>query len=118
MTKKKIKVYYNPRCSKCREAICSLDDNHIEYELIEYLKDVPTEEELKALLKKLGLKARDLVRDTEPVFKEKFEGKRMTEASWIKAMVKHPILIQRPVIIQGNQAIIGRPVERIIDFVK
>jgi arsenate reductase (glutaredoxin) len=116
--KQKATIYYNPRCSKCREAMCSLEDNNIELEVVEYLKDVPTQKELKELIKKLGIKARELVRDTEPVFKEKYEGKKLTEAGWIKAMVTDPILIQRPIIIQGDKAIIGRPVERVLELFK
>lgn len=118
MKKKTPLVYINPRCSKCREALCSLDEQGIEYITREYLKDVPTEEELKLLIKKLGVKAKELVRETEPIYKEKFEGKRLTEGGWIKAMLKYPILIQRPIVIDGNKAIIGRPVERVVEFLK
>ena len=116
--KKKVTLYYNPRCSKCREALCLLEDKGIETEIVEYLKAPPTEKELKALLNKLGLKPMEIIRTKEPLFLEKYKGKRHSDAEWIKIMSKNPILIERPIAIEGDRAVIGRPAERIITILK
>lgn len=116
--KKKVTLYYNPRCSKCREALCLLEEKGIEPEIIEYLKEPPTEKQLKDLLKKLGLKAEELLRKKEPLFVEKYKTKKLSEAEWVKVMCKNPVLIERPIAIEGNKAIIGRPAERIIEILK
>lgn len=115
---KKVTLFYNPRCSKCREAYSVLNEQGCEVEIIEYLKDVPTEKELKEVLKKLGLKPQDMLRKKEPLFIEKYKDKKMSDAVWIKVMHQNPILIERPVAIYGNKAVIGRPAERIIDLLK
>ncbi|MGP8216296.1 MAG: arsenate reductase (glutaredoxin) [Bacteroidia bacterium] len=112
---KKVTLYYNPRCSKCREALCLLEEKGIEPEIIEYLKTPPTEKQLKDVLKKLGLKPLDLLRKKEPLFAEKYKSKKLSDAEWIKVMCKNPVLIERPIAIEGNKAIIGRPPERVID---
>src|SRR6185312_6296405 len=115
---KKVTLLYNPRCSKCREAYSMLNEQGCEVEIVEYLKDVPTEKELKEVLKKLGLKPQDLLRKKEPLFIEKYKNKKLSDAAWIKVMHQNPILIERPVAIYGNKAVIGRPAERIIDLLK
>src|SRR5579863_24025 len=97
--KKKVTLYYNPRCSKCREALCMLEEKGIEPEIIEYLKTPPTEKELRDLLKKLGLKPMDIIRTKEPLFTEKYKNKKYSDTEWIKIMVKNPILIERPIAI-------------------
>ena len=114
---KKVALYYNPRCSKCREALCLLEEKGIVPEIIEYLKTPPSEKQLKDLLKKLGLKPQDILRKKEPLF-EKFKNKKFTDAEWIKVMCKNPILIERPIAIDGNKAVIGRPPQNIIDLIK
>jgi len=113
---KKVSLYYNPRCAKCREALGVLNEQGCEVELIEYLKDVPTAKELKDVLKKLGLKAEDLLRKKEPLFIEKYKNKEFNDAQWIKVMTENPILIERPVAIYGNKAVIGRPAERVVEI--
>jgi arsenate reductase len=116
--KKKVTLYYNPRCSKCREALCMLEEKGIEAEIIEYLKTPPTEKELKAVLEKLGLKPVDIIRTKEPLFEKKFKGKKHSDAEWIKIMSKNPILIERPIAIEGNKAIVGRPPINIFTILK
>ncbi|PVX52355.1 arsenate reductase [Balneicella halophila] len=106
-------IYFNPRCSKCRVALQELEENKNGIKIIEYLKNPPTVEELKALLKKLGIKAEDLIRKTEAIYKEEFKGKELSEDEWIDAMVQHPKLIQRPIIVKGDKAVIGRTTESI-----
>jgi len=115
---KKVSLFYNPRCAKCREAYNELNGEGCEVELIEYLKNTPTESELKEVLKKLGIKPQDLLRKKEPVFIEKYKDKTLTDAQWIRVMTENPILIERPVAIYGNKAVVGRPVERVVEILK
>ncbi len=114
----KIVIYHNARCSKSREALGILEDNNCEIEVREYLKKTPTKKELKDLLAKLGCKAFDLVRKKEPLFVKKFLNKKFSEQEWIQILFEHPVLIERPIIIDGYKAIIGRPPEIIIDLLK
>jgi len=115
---KKATLFYNPRCAKCREAYDILSGQGCEIEIIEYLKNVPTEKELKEVLKKLGVKPQELLRKKEPLFVEKYKNKKLTDAQWIKVMHENPILIERPVAIYGNKAVIGRPAERVVEILK
>ena len=96
---KKVTLFYNPRCSKCRDAYDILNGQGCEVEVVEYLKNTPTEKELKEVLRKLGLKPQDLLRKKEPLFAEKFKNKKLTDTQWIKVMCENPILIERPVAI-------------------
>ncbi len=106
-----MKLYHNPRCRKSREGLQLLEENGCSVEIIEYMKAAPSESELLDVLDKLGMKAEELVRKTEAVYKEKFKGKKMTNAEWVSAMVKHPQLIQRPILVGQDKAVIGRPAE-------
>ncbi|CAN5438123.1 arsenate reductase (glutaredoxin) [soil metagenome] len=94
-----------------------LKKKKIEPEIFLYSVNPPSEDEIKALLKKLGIKAEELIRKKEKIYKEKFEGKKMTEEKWIKAMAKYPLLIERPIVIKGNKAVIGRPIEKILEII-
>jgi len=111
-----ISIYHNPRCSKSREALGALQEMNKDFQLIDYLKNPPTEKELTDILKKLGIEPEALVRKGEAVYKEKYKGKTLSKQEWIEAMVENPILIERPVVVVGNKAVIGRPVERIKDL--
>jgi arsenate reductase (glutaredoxin) len=113
-----IKIYHNTRCSKSREACSILQEEGVDFETMEYLKTPPTEKEIISLLKMLGMKAEDIVRKGEPLYKEKFANKKLTEAQWVKALAKNPILIERPIIVKGNKAIIGRPSEKVLELLK
>ncbi|HRG37008.1 MAG TPA: arsenate reductase (glutaredoxin) [Bacteroidia bacterium] len=115
--KEKITIYHNTRCTKSREACSILDEKGVPFETIEYLKTPLNQTEIKALLKKLNIKAEELVRKSEPLFKEKYASKKLTEAQWVKIFSENPILIERPILVKGNKAIIGRPVERVIEFI-
>ena len=113
-----IKIYHNPRCSKSRQAVNLLEGSGKKYELIKYLEDIPTEGELKEVIGKLNITPIELVRSKEKIWKEHFRGEKMSDPEIIRAMLKYPILIERPIVINGNRAAIGRPIERIVDILK
>jgi arsenate reductase len=98
--------------------MCILDEIKVKAHVIEYLITPPTEDDIIELLRKLGMKAEDIVRKGETLYKEKFEGKKMTESQWVKILAKHPILIERPIAVKGNKAIIARPPEKLKAFLK
>jgi arsenate reductase len=113
-----IYIYHNNRCSKSREACQLLTNKGVEFETIDYLKKPPSEKELIDLLKKLALPAEEIVRKGESLYKDQFANKKMSEKQWVKILVKHPILIERPIIVKGSKAIIGRPTEKVVEFLK
>ena len=112
-----IKIYHNPRCSKSREGVNLLENSGKEFETIKYLDEIPTAKELAAILKKLSIAPIDLVRKQEKIWKENYKGKKLSDKEVIRAMVTYPTLIERPIVINGNKAAIGRPVENIIDII-
>jgi len=107
-----ITIYHNPKCSKSR-ATLELIAARGDVKIIEYLKTPPTAEELEALLAKLGLEPEQLVRKGEDVYKQKCAGKALSRSQWIDAMVLDPILIERPIVVVGERAVIGRPPENV-----
>jgi len=109
-----LKIYHNPRCSKSRETLKIIQDKGVEVEVVEYLNDIPTKEVFKNLLNKLSLSAQDIVRKGEPIYKELYKGKELTEEEWIDAMISHPKLIERPIVVKGDEAVLGRPPENVI----
>lgn len=108
-----IQIFHNPRCSKSRLGLSYLGEKGIQPEVIEYLTTPPSAEELSGILKKLGMRPLDLIRKGEAIFKEEFKGKDLSDSEWIDAMVKYPKLIERPIIINGDKAVIARPTEAI-----
>lgn len=108
-----VKIYHNPRCGKSRQTLQLLESKENDFEIIEYLKRPPSFDELKSILRKLNLKPADLIRKGEKLFKDNFKGKEFTDDQWIGVMVNNPILIERPIVIKGDQAVIGRPPENI-----
>jgi len=108
-----IKIYHNPRCAKSREGLALLESSGISYETILYLEEVPKENELKAILKKLGYTPLQLIRSNEPIWKAHFKGKNLNDDELIAAMIKHPKLIERPIVITETSAVVGRPTEKI-----
>jgi arsenate reductase len=104
-------MWHKPNCHTSLETLALLKANNIHPTLRLYLEDVPSETELADVIQKLGIKPLDLIRHKEPIFKEKYLGKKRRPAAWIKIMVKNPILIERPIIIKGNKAVMGRPPE-------
>lgn len=108
-----MKFYHNPRCRKSRETLQIVEDSGAEVEVIEYLKTPPTEAELKEILGKLGIKAEQLIRKNEQIFKDNFKGQDHTEDEWIRILVENPKLIERPIVVKGNKAVLGRPPENV-----
>ena len=106
-------IYHNPRCTKSRATLALLNERGIEPKVVEYLKTPPTAKELKSIVAKLGLKPEELVRKGEDVYKSQYAGKELTAAQWIDAMVKHPVLIERPIVLKGKRAILGRPPQNV-----
>ena len=106
-------IYHNPRCSKSRETLALLEQAGVSPDIIEYLKTPPTAAELKAIVTKLGIEPQQLVRKGEDVYKSHYAGKTLSAAQWIDALVAHPVLIERPIVIKGKQAILGRPPENV-----
>lgn len=104
-----LKIYHNPRCSKSREGLAILEDSGIEFEIIDYMKSPFSEIELKELIKKLGINPIDLVRKNEEIWKQNFKDKNLTDNQIIKAMKENPKLIERPIVVNGSKALIGRP---------
>jgi arsenate reductase len=104
-----IKIYHNPRCQKSREGLAILEASGKEFKVINYLEDVPIKLEIKEILKLLKIAAIDLVRKNETVWKENYKNKTLSEDDIIAAFMEHPKLIERPIIIHKNKAIIGRP---------
>jgi len=113
MTMSEFVIYHNPRCGKSRTALALLRERGVEPEVVEYLKTPPDAPTLACLLAALGLPAEQLLRTGESVFKEKYKGRTLDEAGWIAAMVADPILIERPIVVRGDRAVVGRPPERI-----
>lgn len=103
-----ITIYHNPRCQKSRTALQHIESVDENIKVVEYLKTPPTVKELKEVLELLKLKPIDIVRKKEPLFISDYKEGSYTDAQWLKILVEHPILIERPIVIQGNKAIIAR----------
>ncbi|MGA9269705.1 MAG: arsenate reductase (glutaredoxin) [Lutimonas sp.] len=108
-----MKILHNPRCRKSREGLQILESSGKDFTIVEYLKEPLTQEELNDVLSKLDMSAIELVRKNEKEWKENFKGKEMTEDEVIAAMADHPKLIERPIVISGDRAVVGRPPENI-----
>lgn len=113
----KVQILHNNRCSKSRQALSLLTENGIEPEIIKYLDEPLSKTDLQELLKKLNVPATAILRKDEKDYKENFKGKELSEDEWIDAMVKYPKLIERPIVIKGNKAIVGRPPENVLNLV-
>ena len=108
-----ITIYHNPRCRKSRETL-NLLSSRDDVTIKEYLKEPPSADELAEVIKMLGIRAIDLVRKGEAVYKELFKGKDLSEEEWLDAMHNHPKLIERPIVIHAGKAAIGRPPEKVL----
>jgi len=111
-----VQIWHNPRCSKSREAMKLLQEKGVEAEVVKYLEVEPDEEMIKDLLKKLGIPAKELLRTGEDIYKELKLANVEDEGVLIRAMSRFPKLIERPIVIKGDKAVIGRPPEKITAF--
>jgi arsenate reductase len=112
-----MKIYHNSRCSKSRRTLDIITEKCKDVTIIEYLKNPLSKEEIKGLLQKLGIPAAELIRKGEAEFKENYKGKNLTENEWLNAMVKYPKLIERPILVVGDKAVIGRPPEKVLELI-
>jgi arsenate reductase len=114
-----VKIFHNPRCSKSRQTLGLLQEQGEEPTIIEYLKTPPSAKELDAILRQLGLEPRELMRRKEPEYKAAgLDNPDLTRDELIQAMVDQPKLIERPIVIKDNRAILGRPPEKVLDLLK
>jgi arsenate reductase len=114
-----ITIYHNPRCSKSRETLKLLQEKGIEPEIREYLKEIPSADELRAVLGRLGIGARDLLRKKEAEYKEAgLDDQSLSDDAIIDAMTRFPKLIERPIVINGDRARIGRPPESVLEIIE
>lgn len=112
-----MKIYYNARCSKCRQALSLIKSKGKDAEIVDYLNNPPSTETLEQILKMLNLKPFDLVRKKEPEFIKNFKNRTLSDEDWLKVLAENPKLIERPIIIKGNKAVIGRPPEKVLDLI-
>lgn len=112
-----VTIYHNPRCSKSRQTLALLEKRGIRPQIVEYLKTPPDAARLETLLALLGLAPRNLMRRKERVYKELgLDDEGLSEAALIRAMVENPILIERPIVVAGDRAALGRPPEAVLDI--
>jgi arsenate reductase (glutaredoxin) len=112
-----VTIYHNPRCSKSRETLALLQDRGIEPKVVEYLNDTPDAATLDTLLKQLDLEPRELMRRKEAPYKELgLDDPGLSRQALIAAMVEHPILIERPIVVKGTKAALGRPPEKVLEI--
>jgi len=112
-----VRILYNPKCSKCRLTKGILDDKGVDTTVVEYLKSPPDRAELSEILDLLGLEPRDLMRKNEAPYKENnLADPDLSREQLIQAMIDNPILIERPIVINGDKATIGRPPEKVLDI--
>lgn len=109
-------LYHNPRCSKSRQALQLLEEEGETIEIVKYLENPPTHQELKQVIELLGIDPIELVRTQEPDWRENYKGKNLTNEEVIDAMIQHPKLIERPIAIKGTHAVVGRPPEKVLDI--
>ena len=106
-----IQIYHNSRCSKSRQCLSLIENSGKKFEIIKYLENPPPIAELTVLISKLGIEPIDLVRKKEKLWVENYKNKAITPKELIEIMTENPILIERPIVINGNKAVIARPIE-------
>ncbi|TVR80395.1 MAG: arsenate reductase (glutaredoxin) [Saprospirales bacterium] len=110
-------IYHNPRCRKSRETLEILSENGIEPKVVRYLDEPLGVDQLDQLCRKLGIEASQLLRKNEAIFKEKFSGEKMEHQKALRAMADHPKLMERPIVVKGNKAVIGRPPQKVLELI-
>ncbi|GAA3776756.1 arsenate reductase (glutaredoxin) [Flavobacterium ginsengiterrae] len=114
--KKMIQIYHNPRCGKSRNCLAFVEETKQDYEIIPYLTETPSFNDLRELLKKLNLKPAELIRTKEKIWIENYKGKDLSDDQIIQAMTDNPILIERPIVVKDGKAIIGRDLDKVASF--
>lgn len=112
-----ITIYHKSNCSTSIAVLDIIKKSGKKYKIIEYIKTPPSVEELTGIIEKLGIKAEDLIRKKEPLFKEKYAHKKLKEEQCISIMVENPVLIERPILIKRTRAIIGRPIDKVAKWI-
>ena len=113
-----IKIYHNPRCTKSRQGLEAVEKSGEQFEVVKYLENIPTKDELRQVLGYLNMSAENLVRKNEAIWKENYRGKDLSEEEILDAMIENPKLIERPIVVKDNRAVIGRPTENILHLLK
>jgi arsenate reductase len=113
-----IKIYHNNRCTKSRNVLQILQQEKIEFEIINYLEKKPSSATLKKLVQKAGIKPEELIRKNEAIYKEQFKGQNKSDEEWIAVLVAHPILIERPIVETETKAMVCRPAELVYELLK
>jgi len=111
-----MEILHNSRCRKSRETLQIINDKGVDVEIVEYLKNTPSTDELREILIKLGMGPEQIIRKGEGLFKENFKGKAFNDNEWIQILADNPVLIERPIVIKGEKAIIGRPPENVLEL--
>lgn len=106
-------IYHNPKCSKSRETLALLEARGLRPRVVRYLESPPTATELAGIVRKLGIRPEQLVRRGEDIYRTRYSGLALSDEEWIAAMIEYPVLIERPIVVAGTRAVIGRPPERV-----
>ena len=112
-----ITIYHNPRCGKSRDCLAFLETSDKKFEIIKYLETPLTFNELEEIIRKLNINPIELIRKNETIWKENFKGKELTDSEIIQTMVDYPILMERPIVVYKDKAIIARPLEKIKEII-
>ncbi|MBN2747075.1 MAG: arsenate reductase (glutaredoxin) [Bacteroidales bacterium] len=110
------KIYHNPRCKKSREGLKYLEDNGLTFEIVKYLEEPLSHDDLVDIVSKLGVNAEFLVRKQEEEYKKHFKGKTFTNDEWIDVLIKHPKLLKRPIVVRNRKAVWAEPADRIAEL--
>ena len=112
-----VRIYHNPRCSKSRKTLALLKQRHIEPEIIDYLRAPPDKQQLEEIIRMLRISPRELIRRGEAEYKALgLDGEEVSDDDLVEAMLRHPVLIERPIVINGEHACIGRPPESVLEI--
>ena len=112
-----MEIYHNPRCSKSRQTLEIIKKTKKEFEIVEYLKDILSISELELIIEKLGITAVELVRKNELIWKENYKGKNLSDKEIVRAMIENPKIMERPIVVNGEKAVLGRPPETVLKII-
>lgn len=112
-----MKIYHNPRCSKSRQTLDIIKKHTKEFEIVQYLKESLSISELEIIIKKLGITAVELVRKNELIWKENYKGKNLSDKEIVRAMIENPKIIERPIVVNGEKAVLARPPESVLKII-